>query len=356
MGGEIAPARTNFSTCGLGNKVYVFGGEGADSTAFSDVFVLDLDAESPRWELLRVSERMARPPGRWGHTLREVWPSHLLLFGGCSSEGPLNDVYILDLSADPPAWRELPVQPQPAPAPRSWHGACVTNGAELVICGGCNAAGRLMSDTWRLDLTADCPRWEELSGAWAPPARLGLSLVPSEEGRIFAFGGLASAGAVRLRSQEAFTMDLRSPQPTWSYVSGSRQPSGAAQEGDAPPARLEHVAGALVGGRVLVFGGSVVGSGSGGAVGRSQAVAPWQPYVLSPNCEHPTWRRLPVCGDGPDDAWGYAACMLSGCRFILPGKVTNGALDMNELNELTIFGGHESGCGSAHSAKSVFIP
>lgn len=323
--------------------MYIFGGEGADATGLSDVFVLDLDADSPRWELLRVDERAARPRGRWGHTLREVWPAHLVLFGGGSGDAALNDVHLLDLSASPPAWRELPVLPAPGPEPRSWHGACVANGTELIVCGGCNAAGRLMSDTWRLDLGKDPLRWEELSCGWAPPARLGLSLVPSEEGRIFAFGGLASAGVVRLRSQEAFTMDLRAPQPTWSYVSGSRQPSGAAQVGDAPPARLEHVAGTLVGGRVLVFGGSVVGH-----AGRSQAAAPWQPYVLSPNCEHPTWRRLPVRGDGPQDAWGYAACMLSGYRFVLPGKTgTNGSLDMNELHELTIFGGSDAGCARA---------
>jgi hypothetical protein len=179
-----------------------------------------------------------------------------------------------------------------------------------------------------------------------PPARLGLSLVATEEGRVFAFGGLASAGPVRLRSQDAFSMDLRSPEPTWHYVTGSQLPSGAAAAGTPPPPRLEQVAGTLIGGRVLVFGGSVNG-GSNNA-----AAAAWEPYVLSPNVETPTWRRLPVRGQGPRDAWGYSACMLGAHRFILPGKLQNGTMDVNEMHELSLFSDPEADAGPDSSCRS----
>jgi len=334
VGGAVSPVRTNFSTCGLGDRVFIFGGEGADASAYNDLFVLDLGRASPCWQLVDMPPDATKPRGRWGHTLRELGSTAMVLFGGSSADGPVNDVFILDASRWPPTWREVHVSPQPSPVPRSWHGACTLSGKELLIFGGCSAAGKLLSDTWRLNLLPDAqdawPQWEELSCAWTPPARLGLSLVATEEGRVFAFGGLASAGPVRLRSQDAFTLDLRSSQPTWHYVTGSQLPSGAAAAGTPPPPRLEQVAGTLIGGRVLVFGGSVNG-GSDAAVTRA-----WEPYVMSPNSETPTWRRLRVTGAGPRDAWGYSTCMLGTHRFILAGKYDAGVLDMNELHELSL--------------------
>jgi hypothetical protein len=199
VGGEVTPVRTNFSTCGLGNRVFIFGGEGADASAYNDLFVLDLDVPAPAWRNVALPEDALLPPGRWGHTLRELGSSALVLFGGCSAAGPLNDVFVLNLAVSPPVWREVVCAPEPAPVPRSWHGACTLNGRELLIFGGCSSTGKLLSDTWRINLESDWPRWEELSHNWTPPARLGLSLVATEEGRVVAFGGVASAGAVRLR-------------------------------------------------------------------------------------------------------------------------------------------------------------
>jgi len=332
VGGAVHPVRTNFSTCGLGDRVYIFGGEGVDAAAYHDLFVLDLGAAQPCWERVVFPEGAVHPRGRWGHTLRELGGDRLVLFGGSSAEGPVNDVHVLELNAPGgPAWREHHCAPQPQPLPRSWHGACTLNGSELLVFGGCSSGGRLLSDTWLLNLDAQWPVWQELSVGWTPPARLGLSLVATEEGRVFAFGGLASAGPVRLRSQDAFTMDLRSPNPTWHYVTGSQLPSGAAAAGTPPPPRLEQVAGTLIGGRVLVFGGSVNGGSAGGAQTRA-----WEPYVMSPNSETPTWRRLRVTGTGPRDAWGYSACMLGYQRFVLSGKYDGASLDLNELHELNL--------------------
>ena len=328
VGGAVTPVRTNFSTCGLGDRVFVFGGEGADATAYNDLFVLDLGIADPTWLRVAFPPDALRPRGRWGHTLRELGSHALVLFGGSSADGPVNDVFVLDASTW--QWREVHCSPDPQPVPRSWHGACTLGGRDLIIFGGCSAGGKLLSDTWRLNLDTSFPQWEQLSIGWTPPARLGLSLVATEEGRVFAFGGLASAGPVRLRSQDAFTMDLRAPMPTWHYVTGSQLPSGAAAAGTPPPPRLEQVAGTLIGGRVLVFGGSVNG-GSDAAVTRA-----WEPYVMSPNSETPTWLRLRVTGSGPRDAWGYSTCMLGTHRFILAGKYDAGVLDMNELHELSL--------------------
>ena len=60
--------RTNFSTCGVGNRVFVFGGEGADATAFFDLFELDLDAHKPRWQLVEARHPFASPAFAAPHT------------------------------------------------------------------------------------------------------------------------------------------------------------------------------------------------------------------------------------------------------------------------------------------------
>jgi len=381
-GGSLLPMRTNFSTCGIADRVYVFGGEGADSAALNDMFMLDLSSTAPAWAAVdAAAEAGARLPcGRWGHTLRELGDSAMLLYGGSSAEGPLSDAWLFQLAAGGSrggTWHEVRLPPgAPAPPPRSWHGACTVGSEQLLIMGGCSAGGRLLADTWLLQLgglraraaaaaraperpgaacvsAEEWPCWRELSGHWAPPARLGLSLVATEEGRVFAFGGLASAGPIRLRSQDAFTMDLRAEPPTWRYVSGSQLPSGIAAAGTPPPPRLEQVAGTLIGGRVLVFGGSMQGAGIGGGAPAPTPSRAWEPFVMSPNSETPTWRRLRVRGAAPRDAWGYSSCMLGCGRFIALGRYENDTLDLNELHELSLLSTDAGAAGSQADARVV---
>jgi clock-associated PAS protein ZTL len=100
--------------------------------------------------------------------------SRLILFGGCGGQGLLNDVFILDLDAQHPAWREIPgLAP---PVPRSWHSSCAADGTKLVVSGGCADSGVLLSDTYLLDVTMENPVWREIPASWSPPSRVGHSL------------------------------------------------------------------------------------------------------------------------------------------------------------------------------------
>ncbi|EXB98715.1 hypothetical protein L484_001135 [Morus notabilis] len=54
------------------------------------------------------------------------------------------------------------------------------------------------------------------------------------------FGGLAKSGHLRLRSGEAYTIDLEDEEPHWR-----------------PPPRLDHVAVSMPCGRIIIFGGSM---------------------------------------------------------------------------------------------------
>nr|AML78718.1 putative LOV domain-containing protein [Elaeocarpus sylvestris] len=320
VGGAVEPSRCNFSACAVGNRVVLFGGEGVNMQPMNDTFVLDLNSSNPEWQHVQVS---SPPPGRWGHTLSCVNGSHLVVFGGCGRQGLLNDVFLLDLDAKPPTWREI--SGLAPPLPRSWHSSCTLDGTKLIVSGGCADSGVLLSDTFLLDLSMEKPIWREIPVAWTPPSRLGHTLSVYGGRKILMFGGLAKSGPLRFRSSDVFTMDLSEEEPCWRCVTGSGMPGAGNPGGIAPPPRLDHVAVSLPGGRILIFGGSVAGLHSAS-----------QLYILDPTDEKPTWRILNVPGRPPRFAWGHSTCVVGGTRAIVLGGQTGEEWMLSELHELSL--------------------
>ncbi|KAF8042578.1 hypothetical protein BT93_A1038 [Corymbia citriodora subsp. variegata] len=320
VGGAVEPSRCNFSACAVGNRVVLFGGEGVNMQPMNDTFVLDLNSSNPEWRHVQVS---SPPPGRWGHTLSCVNGSHLVVFGGCGRQGLLNDVFLLDLDANPPTWREI--SGLAPPLPRSWHSSCTLDGSKLIVSGGCADSGVLLSDTFLLDLSMEKPVWREIPAAWTPPSRLGHTLTVYGGRKILMFGGLAKSGPLRFRSSDVFTMDLSEEEPCWRCVTGSGMPGAGNPGGIAPPPRLDHVAVTLPGGRILIFGGSVAGLHSAS-----------QLYLLDPTDEKPTWRILNVPGRPPRFAWGHSTCVVGGTRAIVLGGQTGEEWMLTELHELSL--------------------
>nr|AML77129.1 putative LOV domain-containing protein [Stylidium adnatum] len=316
VGGAVQPSRCNFSACAAGNRLVVFGGEGINMQPMDDTFVLNLDSENPEWR--RVSVKSS-PPGRWGHTLSCLNGSWLVVFGGCGRQGLLNDVFVLDLDAKQPTWIE--VLGGAPPLPRSWHSSCTIEGSKLVVSGGCTDAGVLLSDTYLLDLTKDKPTWREIPTSWAPPSRLGHSLSVYGRTKILMFGGLANSGHLRLRSGEAYTIDLEDEKPTWRQL----ECGVGTQSAVVPPPRLDHVAVSMPCGRIIVFGGSIAGLHS-----------PSQVYLLDPSEDKPTWRILNVPGQPPKFAWGHSTCVVGGTRVFVLGGHTGEEWILNELHELCL--------------------
>nr|AML78645.1 putative LOV domain-containing protein [Miconia bicolor] len=320
VGGAVEPSRCNFSACAVGNRVVLFGGEGVNMQPMNDTFVLDLNASNPEWRHVQVS---SPPPGRWGHTLSCVNGSHLVVFGGCGRQGLLNDVFLLDLDANPPAWRE--VSGLAPPIPRSWHSSCTLDGNKLIVSGGCADSGALLSDTFLLDLFMEKPVWRELLAAWTPPSRLGHTLTVYGGRKILMFGGLAKSGPLRFRSSDVFTMDLSEEEPCWRCVTGSGMPGSGNPAGIGPPPSLDHVAVSIPGGRILIFGGSVSGLHSVS-----------QLYLLDPTDEKPAWKILNVPGRPPRFAWGHSTCVVDGTRAIVLGGQTGEDWMLTELHELSL--------------------
>nr|AML79470.1 putative LOV domain-containing protein [Plantago maritima] len=320
VGGAVEPSRCNFSACAVGNRVVLFGGEGVNMQPMNDTFVLDLNSTNPEWQHFQVN---SPPPGRWGHTLSCVNGSHLVLFGGCGRQGLLNDVFVLDLDAKHPTWREI--SSLAPPLPRSWHSSCTLDGTKLIVSGGCADSGVLLSDTFLLDLSIEKPIWREIPVAWTPPSRLGHTLSVYGGRKILMFGGLAKSGPLRFRSSDVFTMDLSEDEPCWSSVTGTGMPGAGNPGGMAPPPRLDHVAVSLPGGRILIFGGSVAGLHSASKL-----------YILDPTEEKPTWRILNVPGRPPRFAWGHSTCVVGGTRAIVLGGQTGEEWMLGELHELSL--------------------
>nr|AML76359.1 putative LOV domain-containing protein [Leiosporoceros dussii] len=320
VGGAVKPSRCNFSACAVGNRLVLFGGEGANMQPMNDTFVLDLSDEHPEWKRIDVH---SPPPGRWGHTLSCVNGSWLVVFGGCGRHGLLNDVFVLDLDEEHLTWRE--VMGAAPPVPRSWHSSCTIDRTKLLISGGCGDSGVLLSDTFLLDVALKEPVWKEITVSWTPPSRLGHTLTVYGGHKILLFGGLAKSGPLRLRSSDVFTIDLSDEEPRWKYLAGSSLAGGAMTADSSPPPRLDHVAVSLTGGRVLIFGGSIAGLHSAS-----------QLYLLDPAEEKPIWRLLNVPGQQPKFAWGHSTCVVGGTKAVVLGGHTGEEWILNELHELTL--------------------
>nr|AML76803.1 putative LOV domain-containing protein [Vitex agnus-castus] len=320
VGGAVEPSRCNFSACAAGNRLVLFGGEGVNMQPMDDTFVLNLDAEHPKWR--RVSVKSS-PPGRWGHTLSCLNGSWLVVFGGCGRQGLLNDVFVLDLDAKQPTWKE--VSGGAPPLPRSWHSSCTVEGSKLVVSGGCTDAGVLLSDTFLLDLNMEKPTWKEIPTSWTPPSRLGHSLSVYGRSKILMFGGLAKTGHLQLRSGEAYTIDLENEKPQWRQLECGALTGVGGQNAVVPPPRLDHVAVTMPCGRIIVFGGSMAGLHS-----------PSQLYLLDPSEDKPSWRTINVPGQPPKFAWGHSTCVVSGTRVLVLGGHTGEEWILNELHELCL--------------------
>nr|AML77290.1 putative LOV domain-containing protein [Acmopyle pancheri] len=318
VGGSVEPSCCNFSVCAVGSKVVLFGGEGVNMQPMNDTFVVDLSEDHPEWRYVNVN---SPPPGRWGHTLSCLSGSRLVLFGGCGRDGLLNDAFVLDLDESQPTWREVSCSTRPVP--RSWHSSCTLDGTKLIVSGGCADSGTLLSDTFLLDLTMEIPVWQEINVSWRPPSRLGHTLSVYGTHKILMYGGLATSGALRLRSSDVYIIDLNEEEPRWKYITGSMLPGGISPSNSVPPPRLDHAAVSLPGGRVVVFGGSISGSRLATEL-----------YLLDPTEEKPTWRILYVPGQRPKYVSGHSTCVVGGTRVVVLGGHRPEEWMLNELHEL----------------------
>lgn len=168
--GTSPPART--AACAVydsvGDRVVVFGGT-RFGAYLNDVWALSLSGV-PAWQQLSPSG--AAPSGRqYAAVAWDAARSRMLVFGGYDGATLLGDAWALDLSGSP-AW-SLVSAGGGGPSPRTASGAVYDSPRDrLLVFGGSSAQGSL-NDLWALSLasvswTKLAPDGQRPAGRWGP--------------------------------------------------------------------------------------------------------------------------------------------------------------------------------------------
>lgn len=197
-GQSVAPPSARSSHAAVADvhgRVYVFGGYDAQGSLLNDLWILDVQADMARtWaDASTFPVAWARPlptgrapASRGSHTVTLIG-RQLVVFGGYSTGGAVNDVEIFDVEMN--QWVR-PEVPAPFPWPRQGH-AAGRHGEELVVVAGCDVSDsrptQCLNDVWSLDTS---------EMRWARRSADVVSLFPREghsanfvRGRLFVFGG-----------------------------------------------------------------------------------------------------------------------------------------------------------------------
>lgn len=296
-----------------GDRVLLFGGRGNGSLAgdlLGDLWSLDLD--SNKWKRIEVS---GGPSPRLSPGL--VYdPSHhqLVLFGGYTNSGRVNDTWLLDL--DNLAWREI--LPSETPPARSDMGLAFDEMNQVVVLFGgyCLDFERdQCDDTWIFDPASN--EWVEMEPESPPPVMYGLSLDYDPQGQtMLLFGGHMSQFTQNGMSSAGYNDSV------WSYSYQENAWEEFPRESfDSPSQRYWHQAAYLTElGGLFVFGGDN---------GHRYLADSWLYEV-----EAGRWSKLSPEGSPP----GRIVGALVGCpdqgQLVLFGGLDN---DFERLNDTWIY-------------------
>ena len=170
-----------------GDAVYVLGGRTHPGNALSDSYRVDVK----NWKAVLLQNSF---PARFRHSACVYGEAKIIVFGGCTSEGPVNDVWVMD-AKQREAFR--PIQTQgPSPMPRMSHGACV-QGDWLFVHGGFADYGHVYNDLFKLNLKTFS--WEAVCmDPFRLPRCFSHSLVAVAENILAIIGGCCQAEPERI--------------------------------------------------------------------------------------------------------------------------------------------------------------
>ena len=201
VSGSPPSPRFGHTAVNYGNKIIFFGGQAPSNSdvnhrleSFNDVAVFDVMSKS--WEPFDINDSNdSKPVPRSSHT-SIVFESNMLIFGGASNVGLLNDIWILNLSTG--VWNKQYNNSTYAPEAREMHSACLYR-SDMFIIGGRNQLG-LCNDLWTFDLNGY--KWTKISEL-LPIGRCCHSSVTLESGMIIIFGGYMEGA----NEQDIITLD-----------------------------------------------------------------------------------------------------------------------------------------------------
>src|SRR4030067_454284 len=165
-GGTIPSARSGHTMVEIGNKIYLYGGESADTSTrvtgnsmlLNDIFAYDPDPA------IWAEEEPANnpPPARKNHSAVALGEKMYILFGEGAQGGLLQDIWVYDpLSKE---WQEQVVNSVSKPAARTGHSTVVMYG-QIFTYGGKTTTG-VVNDLWSFDLRSKT--WTQKENGFVP--------------------------------------------------------------------------------------------------------------------------------------------------------------------------------------------
>jgi N-acetylneuraminic acid mutarotase len=218
-------------------RLIMFGGRAESGPSLNDTWVYDPGANT--WAQLKPAGALPLPR-RSPAIAYDPVTRRLIMFGGYSDAGALNDTWAYDSGAD--AWTKL--EPRgTSPSARGDHSIAYDPVSRRVIMfGGRGDTGTVLSDAWAYDPVANT--WTELRPSGAqPPARSRHSMAYDlTSARMIIFGGQDIAGG--------------SLDDTWAYDPAANTWTELEPSGTQPSARAGQVmVDDSAHGRLIVFGG-----------------------------------------------------------------------------------------------------
>lgn len=244
--GDVPSPRIGVTMVAVGPTLYVFGGRDAEHTELSEFF--SFDTITGEWALLSSGD--ASPPARSYHAMAvDADSSAVFVFGGCGSNGRLNDLWCYTEASR--KWAALPSPPAGSTCvPRGGPGLVAASGSIWVIFGFC---GHELRDVHRYNLASQT--WQQVTlpsdnSTW-PLARsvLGAVALGTDSKKVAVFGGevdpsdLGHAGAGQF-SDEVFVFDTEAT--SWHKV--QVEGTGPGPRGWFPAASVER--------GMLIYGGN----------------------------------------------------------------------------------------------------
>ena len=187
-----------------------------------------------------------KPTARNSHSATMVSPTAMVVFGGASETGPLNDVHVLDLSdLSAPVWAAVQCRGQ-VPAAREMHTATLwptvdamaaesAQATSILVLGGRVESGEVLADAW--SLAPDTWTWTEVNHTMPTPRCAHVAEVVNSQ--VVLFGGIDGAGL---------------PEDLMALDDGGWGPVETVGS-TLPPPRFGHAGTVAPGVGMLIFGG-----------------------------------------------------------------------------------------------------
>ena len=221
-GGPLARRSAGVVYDRVRDRLLVFGGSDG-TTTYNDLWALSL-AGAPQWTFLGSGGALV-PPREEHVTVYDATHDRLVIFGGIDHEGHiLSDCWALPLAGSS-AWSPLATSGPRPPARQSASGIYDPVRDRLLVFGGADSSGTLLSDTWALPMGAG-DTWALVPLAGGEPVARERAAVAYDAGhdQMVVYGG---RGASALQAT-VLTLSLAGT-AVWNVPSSST-PSPAARE------------------------------------------------------------------------------------------------------------------------------